>query len=51
MSTGGGGVPLLLVCALICVALLARWEGRLSWLRFLSPGPYSAPRRALERPG
>ncbi len=50
MSTGGG-VPLLLLCVLVSVALLARWEGRLSWLHFLLPRPYSAPRRALERPG
>ena len=42
---------MLLLCALISVALLARWEGRLSWLRFLLPRSYSAPRRALERPG
>ncbi|MDP9439362.1 MAG: hypothetical protein M3P49_11555 [Actinomycetota bacterium] len=47
----GGGISLLLLCVLISVALLARWEGRLSWLHFLLPMPYSAPRRALERPG
>ncbi|MDP9426409.1 MAG: hypothetical protein M3P37_10350 [Actinomycetota bacterium] len=47
----GGGVPLLLLCVLASVALLARREGRLSCLHFLLPKPCSAPRRALERPG
>ena len=52
-SAAGGGAPplLLLLCVLVSAALLAQWDGKLSWMLSLLPRPRSVPRAALERPG
>ncbi len=51
--SSGGGAPLLflLLCVLASAAVLLRRSGRLFSILFSVPGPLSAPRSALERPG